>query len=189
MRKASEELNHFLDQRHRIATSRWTLIREADHCLQASGCNLLSATFWHNLRCRPPYPSSHTTPVPFRRTSRQQPKIQAVTTPPMIYNFSMVFSSTLFLFAFLPAFLAIYFAMPKRTIKNVVLLIFSLLFYAWGEPIYVWLMVFSIAFNWTFGYLISRSRRGGSKKTPSHSRPCSQSRHPLLLQVPRLSCL
>lgn len=75
----------------------------------------------------------------------------------------MVFSSTIFLFAFLPAFLAIYFAMPKRTIKNVVLLVFSLLFYAWGEPVYVWLMVFSIAFNWAFGYLISKSRGGGQE--------------------------
>ena len=76
----------------------------------------------------------------------------------------MVFSSTIFLFAFLPAFLAIYFAIPKRTIKNVVLLVFSLLFYAWGEPVYVWLMVFSIMFNWAFGFLISKTSRGGVKE-------------------------
>ena len=100
----------------------------------------------------------------------------------------MVFSSTIFLFAFLPAFLAIYFAMPKRTIKNVVLLVFSLLFYAWGEPVYVWLMVFSIAFNWAFGYLISKSR-GGVKKAPAYPQPYSQPGDTLLLQVPRLSCL
>lgn len=75
----------------------------------------------------------------------------------------MVFSSTIFLFAFFPAFLAIYFAVPKRNIKNVILLIFSLLFYAWGEPVYVWLMAFSIAFNWTFGLLISKVQGGGSK--------------------------
>ncbi len=75
----------------------------------------------------------------------------------------MVFSSSIFLFAFLPLFLAIYFLMPKRAAKNIVLLAFSLLFYAWGEPVYVWLMVFSIVFNWAFGYAISTiSRRGGA---------------------------
>lgn len=75
----------------------------------------------------------------------------------------MVFSSSIFLFAFLPLFLAVYFLMPKRAAKNVVLLAFSLLFYAWGEPIYVWLMIFSIVFNWAFGYAISR-RGAASKK-------------------------
>ena len=49
----------------------------------------------------------------------------------------MVFSSTIFLFAFLPAFLAVYFVMPRRAARNIVLLAFSLLFYAWGEPVYV----------------------------------------------------
>lgn len=76
----------------------------------------------------------------------------------------MVFSSSIFLFAFLPLFLAVYFVMPKRAAKNIALLAFSLLFYAWGEPVYVWLMVFSIIFNWAFGYAISR--RGGDSKKP-----------------------
>lgn len=71
----------------------------------------------------------------------------------------MVFSSTVFLFAFLPAFLAVYFLVPKRSVKNVVLLGFSLVFYAWGEPVYVWLMVGSIAFNWLFGFFISKCAR------------------------------
>lgn len=61
-------------------------------------------------------------------------------------------------------FLVVYFVAPKRKIKNVVLLFFSLLFYAWGEPVYVWLMIFSIAFNWTFGFFISKVRGEGSKK-------------------------
>ncbi|MCI9262895.1 MBOAT family protein [uncultured Adlercreutzia sp.] len=69
----------------------------------------------------------------------------------------MVFSSTIFLFAFFPAFLAVYFLMPRRSARNVVLLLFSLLFYAWGEPVYVWLMVFSICFNWAFGFAISKT--------------------------------
>lgn len=76
----------------------------------------------------------------------------------------MVFSSSIFLFAFLPLFLAVYFLMPKRAAKNIVLLAFSLLFYAWGEPVYVWLMILSIAFNWAFGYVISRCRKATSKK-------------------------
>ena len=84
----------------------------------------------------------------------------------------MVFSSSIFLFAFLPLFLAIYFLMPKRAAKNIVLLAFSLLFYAWGEPVYVWLMVFSIVFNWAFGYAISTiSRRGGGSQQKAAARP------------------
>lgn len=72
----------------------------------------------------------------------------------------MVFSSTIFLFAFLPLFLAVYFAMPWRPAKNVVLLLFSLLFYAWGEPVYVWLMVASICFNWLFAFIIGKCGEG-----------------------------
>lgn len=68
----------------------------------------------------------------------------------------MVFSSSIFLFAFLPLFLAVYFIVPKRPVKNIVLLLFSLLFYAWGEPVYVWLMVGSICFNWAFGFAIGK---------------------------------
>lgn len=73
----------------------------------------------------------------------------------------MVFSSSIFLFAFLPAFLLIYFLCPKLVIKNTVLLIFSLLFYAWGEPVYVWLMIGSIIVNWAMGFAISRARKRG----------------------------
>ena len=72
----------------------------------------------------------------------------------------MVFSSTIFLFAFLPLFLAVYFAMPWRPAKNVVLLLFSLLFYAWGEPVYVWLMAASICFNWLFAFIIGKCGEG-----------------------------
>ena len=62
----------------------------------------------------------------------------------------MVFSSILFLFIFLPAVLAVYFLVPKSW-KNVVLLIFSLVFYAWGEPVYIILMVLSILLNYFCG--------------------------------------
>lgn len=73
----------------------------------------------------------------------------------------MVFSSTVFMFAFLPTFLAIYFLLPWRSAKNVVLLIFSLIFYAWGEPIYVCLMIGSIILNWAFAIGISKCASGG----------------------------
>ncbi len=56
----------------------------------------------------------------------------------------MVFSSITFLFVFMPAVLFTYYIVPGRRGKNLVLLLFSLLFYAWGEPIYVLLMIFSI---------------------------------------------
>lgn len=77
----------------------------------------------------------------------------------------MVFSSSVFLFAFLPLFLLVYFALPWRAVRNVVLLLFSLVFYAWGEPIYVWLMVFSIVMNWGFALAMSATSKkshGGS---------------------------
>ncbi len=56
----------------------------------------------------------------------------------------MVFSSPVFLFLFLPAMLAAYFAAPNR-FRNFVLLAASLFFYAWGEAFYVLLMLGSIA--------------------------------------------
>lgn len=60
----------------------------------------------------------------------------------------MVFSSSTFLFFFLPIVLGLYFLCPGRRVKNIWLLVASLVFYAWGEPVYVLLMMFSIAFNW-----------------------------------------
>jgi len=65
----------------------------------------------------------------------------------------MVFSNLVFLFVFLPAVLiTIYLIRPG--LRNIVLLVFSLFFYAWGEPKYIVLMLFSIAINYIFGLLI-----------------------------------
>ena len=55
----------------------------------------------------------------------------------------MVFSSNIFLFFFLPLTLLLYYLCPRR-FRNVLLLAVSLLFYAWGEPVYLSLMVFTI---------------------------------------------
>jgi len=69
----------------------------------------------------------------------------------------MLFSSLTFLYFFLPAVLLCYFLVPER-FKNAVLLLFSLLFYAWGEPKYVFLMVFTIALGWLAGLMMERQR-------------------------------
>ena len=62
----------------------------------------------------------------------------------------MLFSSITFLFLFLPIVMAVYYIVPGRG-KNIVLLIASLFFYAWGEPVYVVLMILSILFNYFCG--------------------------------------
>ena len=62
----------------------------------------------------------------------------------------MLFSSITFLFLFLPVVLAVYYMVPYKA-KNIVLLIASLFFYAWGEPVYVILMILSIIFNYFCG--------------------------------------
>lgn len=77
----------------------------------------------------------------------------------------MVFSSIFFLFTFLPITLAFYYLSPKNT-KNVFLLLVSLFFYAWGEPVYVLLMIFSIITNYSFGRLISNQICSKYLKTP-----------------------
>ena len=68
----------------------------------------------------------------------------------------MVFSNLVFLFLFLPIVLIVYFLAPTR-IRNTILLIASLLFYAWGEPKYVLLMLFAVFINYLFGLLVGTS--------------------------------
>lgn len=75
----------------------------------------------------------------------------------------MVFASPLFLFAFLPATLAAYFALPRR-FRNGVLLIASLAFYAWGEARYVPLILASVAFNWWMGLRIAEASASDARK-------------------------
>ena len=66
----------------------------------------------------------------------------------------MLFSSLTFLLIFLPLCLLFYFIIKDIRYKNIILLLFSLLFYAWGEPIYILLMLFSILITYIFGLLI-----------------------------------
>ncbi len=67
----------------------------------------------------------------------------------------MVFSSLTFLFAFLPITLLVYYLVPKKA-QNVVILISGLIFYAWGEPIYVLAMIASTFIDYTAGLLIAK---------------------------------
>lgn len=69
----------------------------------------------------------------------------------------MVFSSTIFLCVYLPLVLLGYYICPKKG-RNLFLLIVSLVFYAWGEPKYVFLMIFSILVNYIFGRLMDKHR-------------------------------
>ncbi len=77
----------------------------------------------------------------------------------------MVFSSISFLFYFLPVMLFIYFLAPRRW-RNSALFVGSLFFYAWGEPVYILLMLFSILCNYTLGLLMERSLRAAGGDGP-----------------------
>ena len=68
----------------------------------------------------------------------------------------MLFSSIVFLFTFLPAVMILYYLLPAR-FRNVILLLASLVFYAWGEPVYLFLMLLSILFNYFSGLDIARN--------------------------------
>nr|WP_325214027.1 MBOAT family O-acyltransferase [uncultured Oscillibacter sp.] len=69
----------------------------------------------------------------------------------------MVFSSLTFLFGYLPLTLALYFLTPLRR-RNFVLLLVSLFFYGWGEPVYVGVMFLSIFIDYSHGLLVERFR-------------------------------
>lgn len=79
----------------------------------------------------------------------------------------MVFSSAVFLFLFLPAVLGICLILPAR-FRNCFLFAASLLFYAWGEPRYLFLMLFSAAFNYGCGllldHLLSKENKEGRSR-------------------------
>ncbi len=72
----------------------------------------------------------------------------------------MVFSSLLFLFRFLPVMLIAYFAAPKR-FRNGVLFIGSLIFYGWGEPVYISLLLFSTLVDYIHGWLAWKYKKQG----------------------------
>lgn len=75
----------------------------------------------------------------------------------------MVFSSLLFLFRYLPFVLVLYFICPKK-LRNLLLFVVSLIFYAWGEPIYVVLMIFSTLVDYTHGLLVAHYKAAGNTR-------------------------
>ncbi len=72
----------------------------------------------------------------------------------------MVFSSTVFLFIFLPAVWLLHTLLPKKflTAKNLILAVFSLLFYAYGEPVYIIIMLSSVMFNYSLALLMTKCK-------------------------------
>ena len=70
----------------------------------------------------------------------------------------MVFSSLVFLYAFLPICLIVYFLCPNLKAKNLSLTLFSLFFYAWGEPVWVVLLIFSSVVDFVNGKIVGRYR-------------------------------
>lgn len=78
----------------------------------------------------------------------------------------MVFSSTVFLLAFLPLTLTAYFLIPQKytEVRNVILLTASLIFYAWGEPKYILLMLCSILCSWLLALEIRRRQIGNDQR-------------------------
>lgn len=78
----------------------------------------------------------------------------------------MVFSSLEFIYFYLPPVLLIYFLIPSRYLaaRNFLLLIVSLLFYAWSEPAYIWIMFLSIAVDYTCGKFVAKYKKISPKK-------------------------
>ena len=74
----------------------------------------------------------------------------------------MVFSSLTFLFAYLPLTLLVYFLVPLKW-RNLVLLAVSLVFYGWGEPVYILIMFLSILIDYTHGLLVEKYRANDKK--------------------------
>lgn len=70
----------------------------------------------------------------------------------------MLFSSTTFIFIFLTLLLILYFPIKNIKYRNIILLIFSLIFYSWGEPKYIFLMLITVLIAYIFGLLIDKYR-------------------------------
>ena len=75
----------------------------------------------------------------------------------------MVFSSLVFLFAYLPITLLIYYIVPRKG-RNLFLFFINLVFYGWGEPMLVFLMLFNVLFNYIGGWLVDKYRQDAKKK-------------------------
>ena len=75
----------------------------------------------------------------------------------------MVFSTPYFLFLYLSIVLLLYYISPLKW-RNLVLLVFNLIFYGWGEPVYILIMFASIAIDYTHGMLVTRCKAKGNDR-------------------------
>ncbi len=75
----------------------------------------------------------------------------------------MAFSDLFFMYLFLPLCMALYF-LAKTQYRNAVLIAFSLIFYAWGEPVYLWLLLLCTCLNYVFGRMITYGNNGNGSK-------------------------
>lgn len=76
----------------------------------------------------------------------------------------MVFSNLFFIYLFLPLNLILYYAVPNKTWKNVVLLLFSLFFYSWGEPVWVFLLMLTAFLDYTWAKCIEYFNLTGQQR-------------------------
>ena len=76
----------------------------------------------------------------------------------------MVFSSLFFLCVFLPVNIILYYAVNNNTYRNVILIVSSLVFYAWGEPVWISVLILSGFFNYFIGTSIEKNRENGKGK-------------------------
>ncbi|NLW17019.1 MAG: MBOAT family protein, partial [Firmicutes bacterium] len=76
----------------------------------------------------------------------------------------MVFSSMIFLYGFLPLHILAYFAFKKQTYRDAVLLISSMIFYAWGEPVWISLLLFSGLTDYVHGLIVEKYRGAWQSK-------------------------
>ena len=78
----------------------------------------------------------------------------------------MVFSSAIFLFVFFPVTVCLYFLIPRdaKRLRNIFLLIASLVFYAWGEPKFVFVMLLIIAIDYTIAIYADKARLSGDDR-------------------------
>ncbi len=96
----------------------------------------------------------------------------------------MVFSSLLFLFAFLPAFLLLFYALP-RAMKKPLVLLASLTFYFWGEDVLVWILIASTSIDYVCGLLIAGAFRRGvePRKLARHGRRTRRQKVALAISI------
>lgn len=78
----------------------------------------------------------------------------------------MLFSSNVFLYFYLPVVLLLYYISPRK-IRNLVLFAVSLFFYGWGEPVYLFLMIFTVLLNYVCAFVIDMQRQKGKSAKPA----------------------